>query len=145
MKKAVQKILGMALITMTSVSFAATLTSLNKTQVEQAFVGKTLVSIPTDNLNGKTINNTFSMFMDNHGHIWGSMSQKPVDEPRADEGVYSIKQDGTVYMTWNHWDGAKQLCFHSFATANAYLNVGCDQVFHTAFMKADVVQGDHLN
>lgn len=37
-------------------------------------VNKTSISIATDNLNGRTIENTFSMFLDNHGNILGKMS-----------------------------------------------------------------------
>lgn len=47
-----------------SASFAVTLNSLNKEQFMKAFVNKTSISIATDNLNGHTIENTFSMFLD---------------------------------------------------------------------------------
>jgi hypothetical protein len=51
-----------------SLCYGANLNSLNKEQFIAAFVNKTSVSIPTDNLNGRTIANTFSMFLDNQGH-----------------------------------------------------------------------------
>jgi len=117
---------------------------MNKTQFEQAFVNKTFTSIATDNLNGRTIDNTFSMFLDNQGNIWGKMSHKPVNEPQTDQGTYSVGKDGTFYITWQHWDGAKQLCGYVFETKNAYISVDCNQVFHTAFMKAAAQSGNHL-
>ena len=123
---------------------AATLNSLKKNEFIKAFVNKTAVSIPTDNLNGQTINNTFSMYLDNHGHAIGKMSLKPVNEPQTDKGVYSIDDNGTAYITWQHWDGGKKLCFHAFDTKNAYVNVGCDQVFHTVFMKDVIRPGNTL-
>jgi len=52
---------------------AASLQSMSKKQVQQAFINKTLISIPTDNLNGKTIHNTFTMFLDDKGVIYGKM------------------------------------------------------------------------
>ena len=51
---------------------ATTIHSMTKVQIKQTIINKTLVSIPTDNLNGRTINNTFSMYMDGKGHIYGS-------------------------------------------------------------------------
>jgi hypothetical protein len=128
-----------------SLCFAATLSSLNKEQFVKAFVNKTSVSIATDNLNGRTIENTFSMFLDDHGNAVGKMSQKPTNEPQTDKGIYSINDDGTAYITWQHWDGKKTLCFRAFNTENAYINVGCDNVFHTAFMKEAIQPGNLLN
>jgi hypothetical protein len=127
-----------------SLCFAATLNSLNKDQFINAFVNKTSVSIATDNLNGVTIENTFSMFLDGDGNIIGKMSHKPVNEPQTDKGIYSIDKDGTAYITWQHWDGAKKLCFRAFNTENSYINVGCDDVFHTVFMKEAIKPGNLL-
>lgn len=144
MKKQALLIISIMSLAMSSLSFAATLTSMHKTQFEQAFINKTFTSIATDNLNGRTIDNTFSMFLDNHGNIWGKMSHKPANEPQTDKGIYSVKDDGTFYITWQHWDGAKQLCGHIFETENAYISVDCNNVFHTTFMKATVQSGNHL-
>ncbi|MCX7123682.1 MAG: hypothetical protein NTV32_08500 [Gammaproteobacteria bacterium] len=145
MKKLVSIIVGAVLIAVSTASFAATLTSMNKIQVERVFTNQTLVSIGTDNLNGKTIDNTFSMFLDGRGHIWGKMAQQPAGQPQTDQGVYSIAADGIFYITWQHWDDAARLCGHLFETDNAYISVDCSNVFHTAFMKADVLSGNHLN
>ncbi len=133
------------LLVIGSFAFSATLTSMTQLQIEQALVNKTLVSIPTDNLNGRDINNRFSMFMDGHGVIWGKMSFKPSNEPQADKGIYSIAKDGTFYITWQHWDGAKKLAGHIFETQNAYLAISNDGVFHTAYMKEAVQSGNHLD
>lgn len=114
---------------------AVNLSSMTAEEIKQTFINKTFVSIPTDNLNGKTINNTFSMYLDDKGNMWGKMSQKPVNEPQYDTGKYVIKPDGTIYFTWKHWDYAKQLCGHIYATQNAYISIDCGGVFHTVFMK----------
>lgn len=143
MKKSIGIVCVILLLTST-LSFGAALTSLNKDEFIKAFVNKTATSIPTDNLNGRTIENTFSMFLDDEGNIVGKMSRKPSNEPQIDKGTYSVDEDGTVYITWNHWDGAKKLCFHAFNTDNAYVNVGCDNVFHTAFMKEGIKLGNYL-
>lgn len=140
-----KKFFVIALFFLTSTSFAAQLNALTKQQFIKAFVNKTATSIATDNLNGETIDNTFSMFLDDKGNAVGKMSHKPANEPQMDTGVYSIDEDGTAYITWKHWDGAQKLCFHAFDTINAYINVGCDNVFHTAFMKDAIKTGNHLS
>lgn len=137
-------VMFLALLSIHSLGAAATLVSMNKSQFKKEFVNKTLISIATDNLNGRTIDNTFSMFLDEQGHIWGKMSHKPVNEPQTDQGVYTIANDGTFYITWQHWDGAKKLCGRIFNTKNAYISVGCDNVFHTVFMKDAVKLGNDL-
>lgn len=143
MKKSISVIFGI-LVSFNSMCFAATLNTLTKDQVIQAFVNKTSTSIATDNLNGRTIENTFAMFLDDKGNIVGKMSHKPANEPQMDKGIYSIDEDGTTYITWQHWDAAKKLCIHVFNTENAYINVDCDNVFHTAFMKDSIKVGNQL-
>lgn len=143
MKKIISITLSM-LYFISSAGYSLTLTSLNKDEFKKAFVNNTSVSIATDNLNGHTIDNTFSMFLDDRGKIIGKMSVKPANEPQMDEGIYSIDDDGTAYITWKHWDGSKKLCFHSFKTKNAYINVDCDNIFHTVFMKEAIRAGNHL-
>lgn len=133
-----------AALMISGVSFGKSLISMNQDQVKQAFVGKTSVSIPTDNLNGRDINNTFSVYLDNHGNLWGKMAQKPANQPQTDKGVYSIKSDGTVYLTWQHWDGAKKLCFHIYKTNNAFITIDCANVFHSVFLKDAISTGNHL-
>lgn len=145
MKKILSIFISVLSISHCSFSFAASLNSMDKNQVKQVFINKTFISIATDNLNGKTINNTFSMFLDDKGNIIGKMSSKPANQPQTDKGVYSIKEDGTLMITWQHWDEAKELCALFFETANAYIAMECNNVFHTAFMKEDIKQGNHLN
>jgi hypothetical protein len=134
-------LLGLA----SSFAYAVTLHSLNGAQFKQAFIDKTITSVATDNLNGRTIDNTFSMFMDDNGHIWGKMSHKPDNEPQIDKGTYTVEPDGTFYITWQHWDGSKKLCGHIFDTQNAYTSVDCNSVFHTAFMKENIKPGNVLS
>lgn len=142
--KITQAWIFLAALSVNSLAIADTLTSISKAELENNFLNKTWVSIATDNLNGQTIDNTFSMFLDKQGHIFGKMSHKPATEPQMDKGVYEIAPDGTFYITWQHWDGAKKLCGHLFDTKNAFMSVDCAGVFHTAFMKSAVKNGNHL-
>lgn len=137
-------ILFIMLIIVSTFCFSATLHSMGKTQVEKSFINNTLTSIPTDNLNGKTINNTFSMFMDDKGNIFGEMTIKPANEPKVDQGIYTINNNGKVYITWQHWDFKKKLCAQFFETKNAYIAIDCSGVFHTVYMKSSIRSGNQL-
>lgn len=130
---------------LSSYSYSDSITSLDKTQLQAAVINKTFSSIAIDNLNGKTINNTFSMYMDKHGNILGKMSVKPANLPQYDQGTYTIDQDGTFYITWQHWDERKKICGHLFETKNAYISIDCDNVFHTVFMKDDISLGNKIS
>ncbi|MDP1880413.1 MAG: hypothetical protein Q8K60_05690 [Parachlamydiaceae bacterium] len=143
--KKIQSGIFAIIIGINSLAYGASLNSLDKEKIENALVNKTLVSIGTDNLNGKTIENTFSMYLDNKGNILGKMGHKPVDEPQNDKGVYIINDDGSFSITWEHWDGAKQISGHLYETENAYISIDDQNVFHTAFMKESIKTGNHLN
>lgn len=127
-----------------SLSFAGTLHSLTAKQLKRHFINKTFVSVPIDNLNGKTIHNTFSMYLDGKGTIFGTMSLKPKNEPRKDQGKYSISKKGVLFITWDNWDGKKKLAAEIYNTKNAYLAIGRNHVFHTIFMKSSVKNGNQL-
>ncbi len=73
-----------------SACFAASLHSMSKVQIEKAFINKTYTSIPVDNLNGKTVNNSNTIYLNGKGHVIGKMGIKPKHEPQIDTGSYSI-------------------------------------------------------
>ncbi|MFI5343997.1 MAG: hypothetical protein ACHQUC_07235 [Chlamydiales bacterium] len=144
MKKITLKILFASFLFISSSSYGAMLQSMTKDQMERAFINKTCVSVPIDNLNGQTIHNTFSIYVDNQGTITGKMSLKPKDEPQTDKGAYTIGNDGIMYITWQHWDSGKQLSAVFFETVNAYIGIDSDNIFHTVFMKEDIQSGNQL-
>lgn len=117
--------------------FSATLKSLNSSQIKSAFFNKSAVSISADNLNGKPIQNTFTMQLFANGKIMGKMSIKPKNEPQNDQGTYFI-QNGALYITWGHWDFHKKLCARFFEAKNAYIALDCHNVFHTVFLKNNI-------
>lgn len=131
-------------ICVNSFAYGATLQSLDKEKIKQAVVNKTLVSIGTDNLNGKTIDNTFSMYIDDKGSIFGKMGQKPADEPQKDKGTCIFNDDGSFSITWEYWDGAKEIRGNFFETENAYISIDDQNVFHTVFMKDSIKTGNQL-
>lgn len=127
---------------MNSVSFSATLNSLSKRQVEQVFVNKTATSVGTVEIDGTPLNTPFSMFLDNRGHIWAVLSGQTANNvSQTDDGKYTIGQDGSLYIRWNHWFESQRLCAHLFNTQNGYIVVGCNNIFQTVFMKNNIVPG----
>lgn len=141
MKKSAVFIVFTATLALSASCFGITLHSMSKNQIKQALVNKTCA---VNTLNGRAIDNAFSIFMSDQGTILGKMARKPVNEPQADKGTYLIKADGTLYITWQHWDDAKKVCLHIFNFQNAYISVDCDNAFHIAFMKDAIQSGNHL-
>jgi hypothetical protein len=133
-----------ALMFLNSSVLATTLQSMTKEEIQNSLINKTLISIPTDNLNGKTINNTFTMYMDGQGNIYGQMSLKPNNEPQTDQGIYTLENDGTISIQWHHWDNKEKLYAQIFETQNAYLAIGSDHVFHTAYLKESILPGNKI-
>ncbi len=145
MKKSITKIILVSILTfsLSSLGYSATLQSLNKQQFEQAFINKTATSVGTVQVDGTPINTPFSMFLDNHGHIWATLVAQPstTEIPQSDEGTYTLGRDGSLYIKWNHWFQSQRLCAHIFNTQNGYVVVGCNNVFQTVFMKNSIVSG----
>lgn len=139
MKK--QLTLFAALIATSSLSFGATLNAINQDQFKQAFVGKTFTSISTAQSNGKEIDNSVTVYMDNQGTIQGKFTNKPVNAPQTDEGVYKIKDDGMVCITWQHWFNGKEECVYAYDTQNAYIMVDTNKIFHFPVMKFAITGG----
>lgn len=126
-----------------SLSFGATLSSINQDQFKQTFVGKTFTSISTAQLNGKVINNSVTVYLDNDGKIQGKFTDKPANAPQTDQGVYSIKDDGLVCITWQHWFNGTE-CVYAYNTQNAYIMVDNNNTFHIVIMKSAIESGNHL-
>jgi len=143
MKKTAAVLLAALMVT-SSVSFAATLSSQSKDQVQQTFVNKTFTSLPMPFL-GQPINNIFTGYMDDQNKIWGKFAQLPQNNvPQVDQGVYTMKDDGQLCITWQHWMNAKEICVYTYETNNAYLIVSNDNNFHVAFMKSAVQPGRQI-
>lgn len=135
-------------LAMSSTVFAANLESLNKDQIINAFVNKTIVSITSKLLDGQEVNvtpRTFSFYMDDKGNLIGKLGAKPKDGPQSDVGNYKIDSEGRIFCTWRHWYDGKTVCFNFFNTQNAYLAVNCDNVFFTAYLKSAIKEGNHLS
>lgn len=140
-----KSILFLTILAVNEPVFSASLESLNKEQFVTAFVNKTTVSLATDVFNGQVVPNTFSYYLDDKGNMQGKFGAKPKNGPQADVGNYKIEADGRVLCTWKHWYNGKTMCFQIFNTENAYISVDCNNIFHTAYLKNAIKEGNHLD
>lgn len=127
-----------ATLALCPLSFAATLNSIDKDQVKQAFVNKTFSSASKYELDDQVITDVFTGSMDDQGNIHGKFAHKPPQGPQEDQGVYTIKDDGQLCITWQHWQGHKEFCVYTYNTENAYILVGVNNRFHIVFLKDDI-------
>lgn len=125
---------------------SAGLESLNKQQLQAAIVNKTVVSIPSNvfSSHGQEVTQAFSFYLDDKGNMKGQFAAKPKNDPQSDVGTYKIDADGSVHTTWQHWYGGKTLCWHFYDAANAYIALECNKIFHTAYLKNEIKEGDQL-
>ena len=138
------KVMLVALLATSSMSFAMTMNSISQDQVKQAFVNKTFTSIATAQLNGQSVENSFTGYMDDKGNTWGKFAHKPTDAAQTDQGTYVIKDNGLLCPTWQHWMGGKQFCVDVYETNNSYVLISDTNVFHTVFMKNAMHTGKQL-
>lgn len=127
-----------ALVATSSLSFGATLNAMNQDQLKQVFIGKTITSISTAQEKG--IDNGFAVYLEDKGNIYGKFTQASTKVPQTDQGVYRIKDDGLLCITWQHWFRDEE-CLYIYDTQNAYIAVDNQNTFHTVFMKSDIQSG----
>ena len=146
MKKLYQTSLALSICLLSTLSYANTLHSMNKSQVQALLNNHTLISAPTDNLDGKTDHDILFLYADGKGHLTGYRAQPLGHSPQNDQGTYNISTNGIMNFRWHHW-GNKQLhhaCIYELK--NAYLVTSCDDnMFHTLFMKSQIRVGKHLS
>lgn len=138
------KVLLAGLLSVSVACSAATMHSITKDQMKQAFVNKTSTSISTAQLNGKNVDNAFTGYFDDKGNMWGKFASEPADAPQTDQGTYKIKNNGSLCLTWQHWMDAKQFCVNAYETTNSYIIIDDKNMFHTVFMKTAMQAGKQM-
>lgn len=125
-------------------SYAASLSSMNKSQASSTFTDKTITTLSAATLNGKVIQDSFSGYFGKDGKMNGKFSSKPADTPQADEGTWLTKSNGQVCFTWTHWNEGKERCVTLYKLNNAVLIIGPDNVFETLIMNDNIKSGNQL-
>ncbi len=109
------------LLTASTMCFAQSLHSLNKAQVTRELQGKTVTTISLVTLNNDLITNSFSGYFNQNGQVQGQFSVKPESDPQNDQGTWSVKSDGTLCATWQHWNKAKPICVTVYKLKNSLI------------------------
>lgn len=114
-------IIAASVLLISTVTFANTLQSLNQAQVNEQLKGKTISTIPLVTINGALVNNTFTGFLDSNGNMDGHMANKPENDPISDTGTWTVSQNGTLCVTWQHWNNTKPICVSVYKVNNGLL------------------------
>lgn len=112
-----------ALMSVTSICHAASLQSLDKKQLTQKLEDKTITTIPLVTINGALKKNTANVYFGKDNKINGKMDSKPDNDHQTDEGSWSVKPDGTLCVTWQHWNAAKPTCVFGYQLKNVLVLV----------------------
>src|SRR6185437_4515332 len=139
-------ILFSLLMGLSSLSFGANMQSLDKEKVNKLFSDHTLTTISTVTLNGKMAKNTFTGFFGKDGKMIGQLASKPDTMPQGDKGVWKVKDNGQLCVTWEHWESAKEVCMDIYQTKNMliFINAGTGK-FESAALMEHFKEGDQMN
>lgn len=137
---------AVAIAVLSSVSFAATINSLNKNELNQFLADKTITSVPVITMNNQLTPNTFMGYFAKDGTINGKLVTQPDNGPQADAGKWNIESNGNLCVTWQHWNNNKPICVSAYKVANGLMLVNTESHdFETLLLSADIKSGNQLN
>lgn len=137
-------LLSVALLSLSSMSFAATLSPMNQSESTSVLSDKTITTISAATLDGKIISDSFTGYFGKDGKMKGHFVNKPANGPQADQGTWKVKSDGKVCVTWEHWQNGKEKCVDFYKLSNAILIVNMDQGFESLVLNSDIKSGDQM-
>jgi len=142
MKK--QFILSVALLSLSSICFAAPLAIMNKAAATKELSDKTITTISAATLDGKVISDSFTGYFDKNGKMNGKFQTKPANDPQTDQGSWIVKADGKVCVTWQHWNSGKEKCVNFYRLSNALLIVNMNNGFESLVLNDDMQTGNKM-
>ncbi|STY29843.1 Uncharacterised protein [Legionella wadsworthii] len=137
-----QVTLAALLLSISSLSIAASMSSMSKSEVTEALNDKTITTISAATLNDKVLANPFTGYFGKDGKMNGKFVQPTKDVPQKDQGTWLVKDDGSVCMTWTQWFKGKEECVYFFKLQNGLLIVGADQNFESFILSAHIKPGN---
>jgi hypothetical protein len=132
------------MLSFSSVNFAASISSMNKSEVMTAIGDKTMTTISAATLNGKVISNSFTGYFGKDGKMNGSFANKPEDAPQSDKGTWRIKDNGEVCVHWEQWFNGKEHCVYFYKLNNALLITSTDKNFESLILDTDLKSGNQM-
>lgn len=137
-------LLSIALFSLSSISFATSLTPMDKSEATTELTDKTITTISAATLNGKVIADSFTGYFGKDGKMKGQFVNKPADGPRTDQGSWKVKNNGEVCVTWEHWNSAQEKCVSFYKLSNALLIVNTNKGFESLVLNSDMKSGNHM-
>ncbi|AWN73506.1 hypothetical protein LEAN103870_14865 [Legionella anisa] len=133
-----------ALLAASSLSFAASISSMSKSEVTEALSDKTVTTISAATLNDKVLANSFTGYFGKDGKMMGGFAKQTEGAPQNDKGTWLVKDDGSVCMTWEHWFNGKEECVYFYKLNNGLLVVGADQNFESVILNSEIKSGNQI-
>lgn len=132
------------MLSVSSMSFATSVSSMDKSAVMDALGDKTITTISAATLNGKVIPDSFIGYFNKDGKMHGKFAKKPPEgAPQNDKGTWMVKADGQVCVTWEKWFHGKEQCVYFYKLSNALLITNTDNGFESLVLDADIKSGNH--
>lgn len=137
---------AVALCSISTLSFAATLHSLDKKQMTKGIEDKTITTIQTVTMDQKLIANSMNAYFGKDGKLTGKLANTPESGPQSDEGKWEVKSNGELCATWQHWNNAKPICVIGYELKNGTLLVNASgNTFETFIINDSVKSGNQVS
>lgn len=133
-------------VVMSTAGFAASMNSLNKNELTNMISDKTITSVPLITMDNQLTPNTFTGYFGKDGTINGKLSNQPENGPQADNGTYKINADGSLCVTWQHWNNTSPICVSAYKVGNGLMLVNTkSHDFETLLLSSDIKTGNQIN
>lgn len=139
-----QASLALSLIFVSSLGYAATLTSMKKDEVMTTFSDKTVTTVSAATLDGTVISDSFTGYFSKDGKATGKFANKPNNNPQNDTGTWKVNPDGKFCFKWDHWDNGKEECVSIYKLSNSYLIINEDNGFESLILSKDIQSGNSM-
>lgn len=139
-------LLAVILLVISSCTYSASLTSMNKAQVVAMFQNKTITTIPLATMNGGLVTDTLTMYLDKKGQIDGQFASKPANDLQVDRGVWKVNAEGILCASWDHWNQGNKICVAVYDLKNAIVFVNTKTgKFESMVLKENIVAGKKMS
>lgn len=145
--KKIGLISAVILCAISTVSFGANLSALNKNQIMKDMEDKTMSTVPLVTLNNQLTSNTVTFYFGKEGKMMGQFATKPDNnDPQNDTGTWKVSSNGTLCVEWQHWNNASPICVNVYGLNNGYLFVNTKtHNFESMALKDSVKGGNQLS
>lgn len=133
------------LLSVPSLNFASSISSMSKADITAALSDKTITTISAATLDNKVLPNSFTGYFGKDGKMAGGFAQKTEDAPQQDKGTWRVKNDGSVCMTWGQWFNGKEECVYFYKLGNGLLAIGADHNFESVILNSGIKTGNQIS